>query len=384
MTEEQQPVIRREYTGYPRQFASWRWYKPVLVLLLFAVFYIVFSVAITLAGGLAAGDFMDYISALMGGYDTFDVYSAAGALGVLGSVAVMLPALALAGLIVRDRPWSSYSSSRGGWRWPVFGVCLAVALVIYGLPSVVPSLIEGPDGPVRFTLWGIVLITVLGPLQCAAEEYLFRGLIMQSLGSWFRLPVLAVVLQAAAFAALHPYNAVGVATIAFTGLAFGTAAWLTGGLEASCAMHIVNNMAAFYLTGLGYGAVDSEISIPGMLFSIAIDAAALIVLLILKRKTRLFDRVQRDDVTAFRGRRKKEKREIGELQLRQDSELVRPWNGERGAAHASPAAASREDGAPDTSASGPEGNAETEELIDSERDFHYRDPSAEDRSDGGS
>ena len=33
----------------------------------------------------------------------------------------------------------------------------------------------------------------------------------------------------------------------------GLAAWLTGGLESSCAMHIVNNMAAFYLTGLGYG-----------------------------------------------------------------------------------------------------------------------------------
>ena len=327
MTEEQltqqASPVRREYTGYPRQFASWRWFKPVLVLVLFAVFYIVFSTIATLAGGFAAGDLSEYLTSLLGGYDTFDVYTAAGALGVLGSVAVMLPALALAGLIVRDRPWSSYSSSRGGWRWPVFGVCLLVALVIYALPSVVTSLPEGPSGPVAFTLGGFILVTILGPLQCAAEEYCFRGLVMQSLGSWFRLPLLAVALQAAAFAALHPYNVYGVITILFTGLAFGLAAWLTGGLEASCAMHIVNNMAAFYLTGLGYGEVGSEISVPGMLFSIAVDAAALIVLLILKRKTKLFDRVQRDDITPFNERvRRKKERKLSPLELRQDAELV--------------------------------------------------------------
>lgn len=322
---DQRPAVRREYTGYPRQFSTWRWFKPILVLVLFAVFYIAFSTVATLAGGLIAGDFAGYINGLLGGYDTFDVYSAAGAVGLLGSVAVMLPSLALAGRIVRDRPWSSYSSSMGGWRWPVFGVCLLVGLVIYGIPSVVPSLLEGPSGPVGFTLAGFVLVIVLGPLQCVAEEYCFRGLVMQSVGSWFRLPLLAIALQAAAFAVLHPYNVYGVITIVFTGLAFGAAAWLTGGLEASCAMHIVNNMAAFYLTGFGYGEVGSEISVPGMLISIAVDAAALIVLLILKRKTSLFDRVQRDDIAPFeeKRRRRKELRKAGAFELRQDTELVR-------------------------------------------------------------
>ena len=324
--QEQRPAVRREYTRYPRQFVTWRWYKPILVLLLFAVFYVVFSTLVTLAGGLVSGDVMDYLYSLMGGYDTFDVYTAAGALGVLGSVVVMLPSLALAGLIVRDRPWSSYSSSRGGWRWHVFGVCLAVALVFYGFPSIVSSVIEGPDRPVCFTFAGFLLLTVLGPLQCVAEEYLFRGLIMQSLGSWFRLPVLAIVLQAAAFASLHPYNAVGVITIAVTGLAFGTAAWLTGGLEASCAMHIVNNMTGFYLTGFGFGEVSSEITVPGLLISIGIDAAMLIVLLVIKKKTRLFEKVQRDDVTPFKERvRRKKERKLTPLELRQDTELVREW-----------------------------------------------------------
>ncbi|MBR6951684.1 MAG: CPBP family intramembrane metalloprotease [Oscillospiraceae bacterium] len=323
-TREQSQPAGREYTAYPRQFSAWRWYKPVLVLLLFAAFYFAFSTVATLAGGVVAGNVMDYLNSLMGGYDTFDVYSSAGALGVLGSVAVMLPALALAGLIVRDRPWSSYSSAWGGWRWPVFGVCMAVGLVIYGLPTAVPSLIEGPSGSVEFTLGGFLLLTVLGPLQCVAEEYCFRGLVMQSLGSWFRLPVLAIVLQAAAFAALHPYNIFGVITIVFTGLAFGAAAWLTGGLEASCAMHIVNNMTAFYFTGFGYGEVGSEIFVPGMLFSIVIDALALAVLAILRKKTGLFTRMQRDDIAPFEARRQRKKeRKITALELRQDSELVR-------------------------------------------------------------
>ena len=37
--EERIAPVKREYTAYPRQFQSWRWYKPIFVLLLFAAFY---------------------------------------------------------------------------------------------------------------------------------------------------------------------------------------------------------------------------------------------------------------------------------------------------------------------------------------------------------
>jgi hypothetical protein len=43
-------------------------------------------------------------------------YSGPGLLMAVGGVAGMLPALALAERIVRGRPFSSYSSSRGGWN----------------------------------------------------------------------------------------------------------------------------------------------------------------------------------------------------------------------------------------------------------------------------
>ena len=324
--EERIAPVKREYTAYPRQFQSWRWYKPIFVLLLFAVFYLAFSVVAVLAGGGLSGDLLEYIYGLAGGYDTMDVFTAPGVTGALGSEAGMLPALALAGLIMKDRPWSSYSSCRGGWRWNVFGVCLAVGFVVYALPSVVSCLLEGDPGPVRFTAGGLILLTVLGPLQCAAEEYAFRGLIMQSVGSWFRLPVLAIVLQAAAFAAGHPYNLAGVISIAVSGLAFGTAAWLTGGLEASSAMHIMNNMAAFYLTGFGLAEIGSDITTGGLLMSVGIDAVGLLVLLILKRKTRLFDRTQRDDIAPFDAKRRKRKERKGSsLELRQDAELVKEF-----------------------------------------------------------
>ena len=70
----------------------------------------------------------------------------------------------------------------------------------------------------KFTLVGFAVVTILGPLQCIAEEYAFRGLLMQTLGSWFRLPIIAVIIQAVVFAVMHPYNTIGQIGILSSGL----------------------------------------------------------------------------------------------------------------------------------------------------------------------
>lgn len=290
------PVPEHEYPTYPRRFTAYRWYKPLLAGLLFAALFFACTVVLVLAGSVAGG--AESLQNIAGGYDTMDVSSVSGILLNLGSLAVAIPVLALTARIVRDRPFSSYSSARGGWDWRVFGRMMVLALIVCGVPNVVWLLLDLGPLDNHFTIVSFLLLTVMGPLQCVAEEYLFRGLIMQTFGGWFRVPVIAVILQGLIFMAMHPYNLTGRLTILATGCMMGLMAWITRGIEASSAIHIVNNMVAFYADGLGIGAISSEVSAADLIVTLIIDGVYVLALLLLRKKG-WFDRVQKDDVGAF-------------------------------------------------------------------------------------
>ena len=309
------PVPEHEYPTYPRRFISYRWFKPLLAGLLFAVLYLGSNVAIVLLGALNQGG-LESVMKITGSYDTMDVSSGPGILLNLGSLAVAIPLLALTALIVRDRPFSSYSSARGGWDWSVFGRMMLLALLVCGVPNLVWILLD--HGPLnnQFTIATFLLLTVMGPLQCIAEEYMFRGLLMQTFGGWFRIPVIAVVLQALIFMAMHPYNLTGKLTILATGCMMGLMAWISRGIEASSAIHIVNNMVAFYADGLGLGAIGSEVSTLDLVVTLIIDAVYVAVLLVLRKKG-FFDRIKRDDAAEFNAKvaPKYAKRDLKNMEL---------------------------------------------------------------------
>ena len=235
---------------------------------------------------------------MSGGYDTMDMSDPLQSVLQLGGLAIAIPALWLASVIVRDRPMSSYSSSRGGWSHAVFWKCMPIAFLINGLPIIINDVIieKGYQNfTVKFTVLSFVLLTILGPLQCIAEEYMFRGFVMQTFGSWFRFPLIAVILQALIFAAGHPYNRIGQIAIVASGLGFALSAWFGRGLEVSAALHVVNNMTIFYLQGLGMTTVSSEASVSGMVMDMCISAVYVIVIFWLSRKTKWFDKVTKDD-----------------------------------------------------------------------------------------
>ena len=309
------PVPEHEYPTYPRRFISYRWFKPLLAGLLFAVIYLGSNVAIVLLGALNQGG-LESVMKIAGSYDTMDVSSGPGILLNLGSLAVAIPLLALTALIVRDRPFSSYSSARGGWDWSVFGRMMLLALLVCGVPNLVWILLD--HGPLnnQFTIVTFLLLTVMGPLQCIAEKYMFRGLLMQTFGGWFRIPVIAVILQALIFMAMHPYNLTGKLTILATGCMMGLMAWISRGIEASSAIHIVNNMVAFYADGLGLGAIGSEVSSLDLVVTLIIDAVYVAVLFVLRKKG-FFDRIKRDDAAEFNAKvaPKYAKRDLKNMEL---------------------------------------------------------------------
>lgn len=279
-----------EYTTFPRQFVSYKWYKPLLVALLTVVFITVMQVILVLVASVWSDD-PNFIYTIDMGYEDTSTYDGPGALIGLGGIAVFVPALALAALIVRDRPYSSYTSSRGGWNWGAFAKCLGVAVAVFAVSTIVSIPFSSDDqasGQVLFTVSGLIACIVLVPIQCLAEEYVFRGLIMQAVGSWTRLPILAIVVQAVVFAAGHPYNAIGVVSIFLSGIVMGVVAWQTRGLEATSGLHIVNNMVTFLASGFGLQATTSEIDIVSAVFAVVTDVAFAVIVILLARKTNCF------------------------------------------------------------------------------------------------
>lgn len=297
------------YPVYGRQFKSYKWYKPILTAIVFFVIDIVLSVALTLGvvyivSGKTAPDSLAAVlsNIFASGYDDMDLANLWQSVMSLGSVALMIPSLWLASVIVRDRPFSSYSSARGGWSGKVFWRTMLVAFICISLPIIVDEVFVQHhinDFNMRFTLASFAVVTILGPLQCIAEEYVFRGLLMQTFGSWFRLPIIAVILQSVVFMCMHPYNTLGKIEIVVSGVVFALAAWIGRGIEASSAFHICNNMAIFYLEGLNLTTISSETDMRSVIMASVCGAVYVIVLFIMSKKTNLFDKVKKEDAVIW-------------------------------------------------------------------------------------
>jgi hypothetical protein len=146
------------------------------------------------------------------------------------------------------------------------------------------------------------VVTILGPLQCIAEEYAFRSLLMQTFGSWFRIPVIAVILQAVVFASQHPYNTVGKIGILVSGCVFGLSAWIGRGIEVSSALHIANNMTIFYLQGMNMSTIDSTSTTHDFILEICTGAAYVLIIYIISRRHNWFNKIRHNDLAAWNGR----------------------------------------------------------------------------------
>lgn len=262
----------KDYITIGREFENYKWHKPLVTIILSAVIFFILTFVLGAIFQLAFGD----ISAgLSDSYESLNTLGPASLFSYMILV-ITIPAIYLASRIVKDRPFSSYASSLGGWRWKLYFKCMAVPLVIYVIFNIASSLTDGSAiniqqiSPLMFIAFAITI-----PLQCIAEEYLFRGLIMQSFGSWFNIPILAIIIQALVFGATHSYNSIGVVTIILGGVVYGLLAWKTNGIEASSALHTINNLTIFINIYLGLARTSTNVDIWGALAAFAIDLICL-------------------------------------------------------------------------------------------------------------
>lgn len=287
-------IKEHDYATYPRRFATYKWFKPILTGLLFAVLSLFGMYAVDIITRLVFKQVV-YSS----GYDTMDFYSAAGAFNNGAMAALSVPCLLLAVLIVKERPISSYFSSMGGWRWKVMLKTLAAGFIIFGIPRFIWYLANGKTGEARFTVGGFILLAIFLPFQGLGEELVFRGYITQTVSSWFKMTIVGVIVQALIFTLFHDYNIIGVIAIAVSAFIYSLVSLFSRGLEAPSVLHFYNNAVEIFMAGFGYGIITAEQNIPDTIFNLILKILFCLFIIYAERKLKWFDEVQNDDVAAF-------------------------------------------------------------------------------------
>lgn len=285
--QEKRPWVVDSEPGVPfhrmARTAAHRWWRPLVGSLSLVAVGFVLMMALVLVAfvvqTIATGEPPD-----SGGDDGTLTGDETVDLGLnLASIALFLPVALLAAWGVQRRRPGSLSSVAGRLRWRWMGLCavLAVAfcVVSYGTSLTAASLMDDTSGSDEHWVgWGrflapAIIILLLVPFQAAAEEYVFRGWLLQAVGACTlenlkgkvgrafsvvcRTPWPGIVIGAALFTSLHGYTGWGILDIFFFG---ALAAWMTvrtGGLEAAIALHVFNNLMAFLLPA-AIGELDIE------------------------------------------------------------------------------------------------------------------------------
>ncbi|GGH62114.1 CPBP family intramembrane glutamic endopeptidase [Rothia aerolata] len=288
----QVPTEPRELAYHRLGFADpkHRWWKPLIEALIGGPIFVVLSI-------LVAIPYMVYLFQSSGSANEMDfalqdlqnraVEYPADFLMVFLSIVIMWPCLLIARICMGPKPWGLIHSVLGRIRWSWLALCVAISLVFYVIVPVTIELLAGGElapephahGNRLLLMLGLVLLVV--PFQCYAEELVFRGYLMQTVGRWLKHPAWAIILPAPLFMLGHAYDFWGQASILVMGLAAGFMVWYTGGLEAGIAMHVVNNLYLMILGVLGMADPFAQGGTTWVDFVWAVGAEVLLVLVVM-------------------------------------------------------------------------------------------------------
>ncbi|TYP85978.1 CPBP family intramembrane glutamic endopeptidase [Blastococcus xanthinilyticus] len=231
---------------------DWAWWRPVAGLLLLAL------------AALVVGSLLGVVGILSGVHADLSLTDPTDPAVLLltgVAVAVALPVVRLAWAVAHGmRPgWSTSVLARLRWRLlPRFAAFALLAVGGAGALAAAADGTAGGDGPVASWGWVLAVVLLVAPVQAAAEEHLFRGYLSQAIAGWIGRRTagagVAAVLTAALFALVHrPDGLSGFLALVALGLAASAVVLLTGGLEATIALHAVTAVLLHASAVLGEG-----------------------------------------------------------------------------------------------------------------------------------
>lgn len=159
-------------------------------------------------------------------------------------------------------------------RWGFLMACLGVSVGALVASLIVGLIVPGTPADQEFSgklneftptaAWIALIVLLTTPFQAAGEEYVFRGYLLQAIGSfvertWWKWG--AIIITSLLFAMAHGLQNF---PLFFDRFMFGfIAGWLairTGGLEAGIALHVLNNYLAFGFA-LAFGDISESLSV---------------------------------------------------------------------------------------------------------------------------
>lgn len=258
---------------------SARWWRPLCALLVAAGMWVAGFIPLLILGIVAATGIFG--TAWIPTEELTDPSNPMDLLLLLGSIAVMLPA-ALLGMRWGGGAGGALHSVQSRVRWGLMLRAAAIALPVFAVVNAGSFVLDPPAdfawpaaSPITLALYAIIILLV--PLQCAAEEYAFRGLPMQMFGAWLRSPLWGILIPVPFFMLGHGYDWAGQIDIAVFAICMGLLTWKSGGLELAVVVHTANNLVLFLLaplsrTSLEQGAVDPRVLLVTLPTTIGITA----------------------------------------------------------------------------------------------------------------
>lgn len=156
-----------------------------------------------------------------------------------------------------------FHSVAPGMRWRWLLISFAIVAPVY-LLFAASSFLDPAYQSLTFsgtTLAFLLIIILTTPLQAAAEEYMFRGVVQRSVGGWFRSNrwgfIVGTAVSATVFSAAHFAGDIWlIVYYLLFGVLLSILTQRTGGLESAIAIHTANNLFLLIVASLA-GQMDA-------------------------------------------------------------------------------------------------------------------------------
>ncbi|WP_299157302.1 CPBP family intramembrane glutamic endopeptidase [uncultured Tenacibaculum sp.] len=236
---------------------DWFYYLAVLFLVLFCWQFIgVIPLAITAV--LHAENMSEFASAANDNFMSLGINKNLFLFMMIVMFAIGLVSLLYAVKYIHKRAIKTLVTSRDkiDWKrfWFGFITWGIVAVIVISLGVFLePESYTWNFKPIPFFTLVAVSFLFL-PLQTSFEELLFRGYLMQGIGTWFKNRWMPLIITSVAFGLLHGANPevekLGYISMVFyigTGFFFGITTLMDEGTELALGLHAINNIVAAFL-----------------------------------------------------------------------------------------------------------------------------------------
>ena len=264
----------KEFTTFPTTLETYAWYKPFLIIIIAVIIDFVISfAALKITGANPTASKIEQI-----------IYAAI-------TMIALIPGIYIGFKLIYKIPFSTQIAPVRKWNWSIYIKVYIITLIVYGALQLIPLLASGMPSITNTSIAVLILCLILPIFQGFAEEYMCRGLLMQTFGSWFKIPIVAIVLQAAIFSIVHNYAILTAIGVFCVGILYGLITWYGQGLESASAMHAVNNTFSFLALGIGLQQTVSPNSAIDFVMNLVFLIIPIIIIFALDKKFNLFGEI---------------------------------------------------------------------------------------------